>query len=148
MSLEQRVLALEARVVALEIFARSQKAKRIKLPETAHLNFEMDLLSLLEDHIEVLKLLHTVVPPADHDKNKLVLAYIRRAEGKLDRFQSRLAQVDEMRKRLPNGVAQNPSTPAMKQPRRLSLPKLSALNRLLRSASRRGWTTLLPKTLR
>ena len=138
-SLEQRVLALEARVIALENLAaaRPQKAKRAKSSDAASFNFGLDLLSLLEDHIEVLKLIHTVVPPADRAKNKLVLAYIRRAEGKLDHFQSRLAQVDGLRKR----HAQNPSAPIVKPPR-VSLPKLSALNRLLRSASRRGWSTL------
>ncbi len=148
MSLEQRVLALEARVMALESrpAAPPPKTKRTKFPEPTHLNFGMDLLSLIEDHIEVLKLVHTIVPPADHNNNKLVLGYIRRAERKLDQFQSRLAQADEMRKRHENGVTHNPSVPVVKQ-RGVSLPKLSDLNRLLRSASRRGWTTIIPKTL-
>jgi len=144
-SLEKRVLALEARVMALETLAAAmpKKFKRTKSPEQpeSHLNFGMDLLSLIEDHIEVLKLIHTIVPPADRGKNKIVLAYIRRAETKLDQFQSRFAQLPDAPGPRKNGAAQYTVPPAPK-PGVLALLKPSALNRLLRSARARalGWT--------
>jgi hypothetical protein len=138
--LEDRVLALEARVVALEksiadLPEKSQQAKSFARDVSeSHLNFRMELLSMIEDHIEVLKLVHTMVGPTDRSKNKMVLSYIRRAESKLGHFQARFTQLDETRKRLENGAPQK--TPA--QPSKLravSLFKPSTLNQLLRSLS-------------
>lgn len=138
--LEDRVLALEARVVALEksiadLPEKSQQAKSFARDVSeSHLNFRMELLSMIEDHIEVLKLVHTMVGPTDRNKNKMVLSYIRRAESKLGHFQARFTQLDETRKRLENGAPQK--TPA--QPSKLravSLFKPSTLNQLLRSLS-------------
>ena len=139
-SLPQRVLALEARVVALEKMAADlpEKSRQVKSwardVSDSHLNFHMDLLSLIEDHIEVLKLIHSTVGPIDRKKNKLVHGYIRRAEFKLDQFQTRFAQLEEMQKRFENGAKKDPSPPPAK-PREVALPKPSALNRLLRSAA-------------
>jgi hypothetical protein len=138
--LEDRVLALETRVVALEksiadLPQKSQQAKSFARDVSeSHLNFRMELLSMIEDHIEVLKLVHTMVGPTDRNKNKMVLSYIRRAESKLGHFQARFTQLDETRKRLENGAPQK--TPA--QPSKLravSLFKPSTLNQLLRSLS-------------
>lgn len=137
-SLEKRVLALEARVIALENVAAAlpQKSKAAKSTEArSHLSYGLDVLSLIEDHVEVLKLIHTIVPPADRGKNKIVLAYIRRAESKLGQFQSRFAQQDETPKRVEKGAAPYTVPPAPK-PGVLSLLKPSALNRLFRSAAR------------
>lgn len=138
-SIEKRVLALEARVMALETLAAAipKKFKRTKSAETPEpqFNFGMDLLSLIEDHIEVLKLIHTIVPPADRGKNKIVLAYIRRAESKLDQFQSRFAQLEETPKRMKNSAPQYTVPPAPK-PGVLAMLKPSAINRLVRSAVR------------
>lgn len=139
-SLPQRVLALEARVLALEKMAADlpEKSRQVKSwardVSESHLNFHMDLLSLIEDHIEVLKLIHSTVGPVDRKRNKLVHGYIRRAEFKFDQFQTRFAQLEEMQKRLENGAQKNVSSmPA--EPREVALPKPSALNRLLRTAS-------------
>ena len=139
-SLEQRVLALEARVQALEALAPGlpEKSRRVnslaKNVSESHLNFRIELLSLIEDHIEVLKLMHSLVGPTDNAKNKLVLTYIRRAESKLDQFQARFAQLEETRKHLENGAPQNPPGPEPK-PRGASTLKTSGLNQLLRSAA-------------
>jgi hypothetical protein len=139
-SLPQRVLALEARVMVLEKMAADlpEKSRRVKSwakdVSESHLNFHMDSLSLIEDHIEVLKLISSTVGPVDRKKNKLVHGYIRRAEFKLGQFQARLAQLEEMQKRFENGAPKNPS-PMPVEPREVSLPKPSALNRLLRTAS-------------
>jgi hypothetical protein len=138
--LETRVLALEARVVALEksiadLPGKSQQAKSFARDVSAsHLNFRMELLSMIEDHIEVLKLVHTMVGPTDRSKNKMVLSYIRRAESKLGHFQARFTQLDETRKRLENGAPQKtPARPSKRRP--MSLFKPSTLNQLLRSLS-------------
>jgi hypothetical protein len=138
--LENRLLALETRVVALEksvadLPGKSQQAKTFARDVSeSHLNFRMDLLSMIEDHIEVLKLVHTMVGPTDRSKNKMVLSYIRRAESKLGQFQARFTQLDETRKQLEN--APSPKTPVPPaKPRRVSLLKPSALNQLLRSLS-------------
>ena len=139
-SLPQRVLALEARIVALEKMAADlpEKSRQVKSwakdVSESHLNFHMDSLSLIEDHIEVLKMISSTVGPVDRKKNKLVHGYIRRAEFKLGQFQARLAQLEEMQKRFENGAPKNPS-PMPAQPREVALPKPSALNRLLRTAS-------------
>ena len=139
-SLENRVLALEARVLALEksVAGSPKKSHQAKSfandVSESHLNIRLDLLSLLEDHIEVLKLVHTTVGPTDRNKNKLVLTYIRRAESKLGEFQVRLAQLEDTRKRLENGASSNLLPPPVK-PRRMSLLKTSALNHVLRSLS-------------
>jgi hypothetical protein len=72
--LENRVLSIEARVVALEksiadLPEKSQQAKSFARDVSAsNLNFRMELLSLIEDHIEVLKLVHTMVGPTDRSK--------------------------------------------------------------------------------
>jgi hypothetical protein len=139
-SLPQRVLALEARVLALEKKAGDlpEKSRQVKSwakdVSESHLNFHMDLLSLIEDHIEVLKLIHSTVGPIDRKKNKLVHGYIRRAEFKFGQFQERFAQLEEMQKRFENGAPKSSSSLPAK-PREVSLPKPSALNRLLRTAS-------------
>lgn len=139
-SLPQRVLALEARVQVLEKMAADlpEKSRQVKSwakdVSESHLKFHMDLLSLIEDHIEVLKLIHSTVGPVDRKKNKLVHGYIRRAEFKLGQFQARFAQLEEMQNRFENGSKKNPSSLPAK-PRDVSSPKPSALNRLLRSAS-------------
>jgi hypothetical protein len=136
--LENRVLALEARVLALEksiadLPGKSRQAKSYARDASeSHLNFRMDLLSLIEDHVEVLKLVHNMVGPTDRNKNKLVLTYIRRAESKLGEFQVRFAQWEDTRKRLENDVPTNLPAPASK-PRGVSLLKPSNLNHLLRS---------------
>ena len=138
--LETRVLALEARVIALEksladLPQKSQQAKSFARDVSdSHLNFRMELLSMIEDHVEVLKLVHTMVGPTDRSKNKMVLSYIRRAESKLGHFQSRFSQLDETRNRLENGVPQEPPARPLKQ-RAVSLFKPSTLNQLLRSLS-------------
>jgi hypothetical protein len=137
--LEQRLLALEARVVALETVAADlpEKSKRVKSyardVSASNLNSRLELLSLIEDHVEVLKLIHGMVKPVDSAKNKLVLNYIRRAESKLEHFQSRFAQLEETHKRLENGSGY---TVPPEKPGVLALFKASALNRLLRSAAR------------
>jgi len=139
-SLEKRVLALETRVQALEALAPGlpEKSRRVnslaKNVSESHLNFRLELLSLVEDHIEVLKLMHSLVGPTDKAKNKLVLTYIRRAESKLDQFQARFAQLEETRKRLENNPPQNPPE---SEPKSDEIPPLkpSKLNQLLRSAS-------------
>ncbi len=139
-SLEKRVLALEARVQALEALAPGlpEKSRRVdslaKNVSESHLNFRIELLSLIEDHIEVLKLMHSIVGPTDNAKNKLVLTYIRRAESKLDQFQAHFAQLEETRKRLENNPPQNSPEPGPK-PGDAPPLKPSRLNRLLRSAS-------------
>ena len=139
-SLPQRVLALEARVMVLEKMAADlpEKSRQVKSwakdVSESHLNFHMDSLSLIEDHIEVLKLIHSTVGPVDRKKNKLVHGYIRRAEFKLSQFQARFTQLEEVQKRLEDGTPKN-SPPVPAQPREVALPKPSALNRLLRSAS-------------
>jgi hypothetical protein len=139
-SLPQRVLALEARVLALEKKAGDlpEKSRQVKSwakdVSESHLNFHMDLLSLIEDHIEVLKLIHSTVGPIDRKKNKLVHGYIRRAEFKFSQFQERFAQLEEMQKRFENGAPKDPP-PLPVKPIEVSPPKPSALNRLLRSAS-------------
>ena len=138
--LEDRVLALEARVIALEksladLPEKSQQAKSYARDVSdSHLNFRMELLSMIEDHVEVLKLIHTMVGPTDRSKNKMVLSYIRRAESKLGHFQSRFSQLDETRKQLENGAPQkSPAQPSRR--RAASLFKPSTLNQLLRSLS-------------
>jgi hypothetical protein len=141
--LENRVLALEARVVALEKSVadfpqKSQQAKSFARDVSdSHLNFRMELLSMIEDHIEVLKLVHTMVGPTDRSKNKMVLSYIRRAESKLGQFQLRFTQLDETHKRLQNGAPPKPAAqpPKLRGLRRVSLLKSTALNQLLRSVS-------------
>ncbi|HTR43824.1 MAG TPA: hypothetical protein VMH87_19610 [Pseudomonadales bacterium] len=139
-SLSNRVLALEARVQVLEKMAANlpEKSRQVKSwardVSDSHLKFHMDMLSLIEDHVEVLKLIHSTVGPIDRKKNKLVHGYIRRAEFKLGQFQERFAQLEEMQKRFENGAPQN-SPPPPVEPREISLPKPSALNRLLRTAS-------------
>ena len=136
-SLPNRVQALEARVLALENMAADlpEKSRQVKSwardVSESHRKFHVDLLSLIEDHVEVLKLIHNTVGPIDRKKNKLVLGYIRRAEFKLGQFQARFTQLEEMQKRFENGAPQNPS-PSPAQDR--DVPKPSALNRLLRSA--------------
>ena len=137
-SLENRVLALEARVQALEKMAADlpEKTKQVKGWAKDVSDSHVDLLSLIEDHIEVLKLIHSTVGPIDRKKNKLVLGYIRRAEFKLGQFQARFTQMEDMQKRLSNGAPktlEKASVPPAK-PRSGSLP--SSLNRLLRSVSR------------
>jgi hypothetical protein len=138
--LENRVLAIEARVVALEksiaeLPKKSQQAKSFARDVSAsHLNFRMELLSMIEDHIEVLKLVHTMVGPTDRSKNKMVLSYIRRAESKLGQFQVRFTQLDETRQRLENNAPPKPVTRPSKL-RSISLLKPSTLNQLLRSLS-------------
>jgi hypothetical protein len=138
--LENRVLALEARVIALEktisdLPQKSQQAKSFARDVSAsHLNFRMELLSMIEDHIEVLKLVHTMVGPTDRSKNKMVLSYIRRAESKLGQFQVRFTQLDETRQRLENGAPPKPAARPSKL-RSVSLFKPSTLNQLLRSFS-------------
>jgi hypothetical protein len=137
---EERVLALEARVIALEksiaeLPEKSHQAKSYARDVSdSHLNFRMELLSMIEDHIEVLKLVHTMVGPTDRSRNKMVLSYIRRAESKLGQFQARFTQLDETRKQLEKGAPPKPPGPSAK-PRRVSLLKPSTLNQLLRSAS-------------
>jgi hypothetical protein len=139
-SLPQRILALEARVLALEKMAGDlpEKSRQVKSwardVSDSHLKFHMDMLSLIEDHVEVLKLIHSTVGPIDRKKNKLVHGYIRRAEFKLGQFQARFAHLEEMQKRFENGAPKNPALPHAK-PREVSLPKPSALDRLLRSAA-------------
>jgi len=136
-TLESRVLALEGRVLALEKIAVTmpEKNRRASLArDESHLNTRLELLSLLEDHIEVLKLIHSTVVPTDRGKNKLVLNYIRRAESTLDQFQARIAQVEEVHKDRENGAVQNP-VPRSAKPRSTPLPKPSALDRLLRSVA-------------
>jgi hypothetical protein len=139
-SLENRVLALETRVLALEALAAAQpeKTKRansfVQDASESHLNFRIELLSFIEDHIEVLKLVHNIVGPTDRGKNKLILTYIRRAESKLDKFQARFAWLEETRKNIEKGAPQNPP-PAPAKSRGASLLKSPALNRLLRSVS-------------
>jgi hypothetical protein len=141
-SLENRLLALEARVAALEtVTARlPEKSKRAESfardMSESHFNFRIDLLSLIEDHVEVLKLIHNMVGPADRLKNKQVLTYIRRAESKLGQFQAQYAQLEARHKRPGNATPQSPAALPPKR-RSLSLLKPSALNRLLRSAV--GW---------
>lgn len=138
--LESRLLALEARVVALEknladLPEKSQQAKSFARDvSNSHLNFRMELLSMIEDHIEVLKLVHTMVGPTDRTKNKMVLSYIRRAESKLGHFQSRFSQLDATRQRLEEGVPQEPPASPLRQ-RAVSLFKPATLNQLLRSLS-------------
>lgn len=134
-SLENRVRALEARVLALEKMAADlpEKSKQVKSWAKDLSASYLDSLYLIEDHIEVLKLIHSTVGPIDRKKNKLVLGYIRRAEFKLGQFQARFAQLGEVQKRLANGVPENPpALPA--KPRGASLP--SPFNRFLRSVSR------------
>jgi hypothetical protein len=138
--LESRLLALEARVVALEknladLPEKSQQAKSFARDvSNSHLNFRMELLSMIEDHIEVLKLVHTMVGPTDRTKNKMVLSYIRRAESKLGHFQTRFSQLDATRQRLEEGVPQEPPARPLRQ-RAVSLFKPATLNQLLRSLS-------------
>jgi hypothetical protein len=145
-SLSNRVLALEARVQALEKMAGDlpEKSRQVKSwakdVADSHLKFHMDLLSLVEDHIEVLKLIHSTVGPIDRKKNRLVHGYIRRAEFKLGQFQARFAQLEEMQKRFENGAPKNPSPPPSPppppaKPLAVSLLRPAALTRLLRPAS-------------
>lgn len=134
-SLENRVLALEARVQALEKMAADLpgKTKQVKAWAKDISASHVDLLSLIEDHIEVLKLIHSTVGPIDRKKNKLILGYIRRAEFKLGQFQARFVLLEELQKCLANGAPEKlPALPA--KPRGASVP--SPLNRLLRSVSR------------
>jgi hypothetical protein len=138
--LEDRVLALEARVIALEksiaeLPEKSHQAKSYARDVSdSHLNFRMELLSMIEDHVEVLKLIHTMVGPTDRSKNKMVLSYIRRAESKLGHFQARFSQLDETRKRLDNGAPQEPPVRPLRQ-RAVALFKPATLGQILRSLS-------------
>jgi hypothetical protein len=143
-SLSQRVLALEARVQVLENMAADlpEKSRQVKSwakdVSESHLKFHMDMLSLIEDHIEVLKLIHSTVGPIDRKKNKLVHGYIRRAEFKLGQFQARFAQLEEMQKRFENGAPKTPPPsppPPPAKPIVASLLRPPALTRLLRSAA-------------
>lgn len=142
--LEDRVLAIEARVVALEksIADLPEKSKQAKSfardVSDSHLNFRMELLSMIEDHIEVLKLVHTMVGPTDRSKNKMVLSFIRRAESKLGHFQSRFSQLDETRSRLESGAPPKTSPSSLKL--RVSLLKPSNLNQMLRSLRSVSWS--------
>lgn len=143
-SLPQRVLALEARVQVLEKMTADlpEKSRQVKSwakdVSESHLKFHVDTLSLIEDHIEVLKLIHSTVGPVDRKKNKLVHGYIRRAEFKLGQFQTRFAQLEEMQKRLENGAPKNPPLSPQSPPAKplvASLLRPPALTRLLRSAA-------------
>lgn len=104
------MLALEARVVALETTTarRSEKSQRAESlardMSESNLNFRLDLLALIEDHVELLKLVHNMVGPADRVKNKQVLTFIQRAESKLAQFQSQFAQLE---------ARHNPSAPVV-----------------------------------
>jgi BMFP domain-containing protein YqiC len=130
-SLEHRLLALEARVVALEkSVAGSPKNSRAAEAARDASESHLDLLSLIEDHVEVLKLIHNLVGPADRLKNKQVLTYIRRAETKLAMFQAKFAQLEARHPRVENDVP--PSQKSSRESRLKSLP----LSRLLRSAVR------------
>jgi len=137
-SLENRVLALEARVQALEKMAADlpEKTKQVKGWAKDVSASHVDLLSLIEDHIEVLKLIHSTVGPIDRKKNKLVLGYIRRAEFKLGQFQARFAQLEDMQKRVANGAPKTPESPSVPPAKARSGSLPSSLNRLLRSVSR------------
>lgn len=138
-SLEKRVLALEARVMVLEKMTAGlpENSRRVKSfakdVSESHLGFRADLLALIEDHVEVLKLVHSLVAPADAGKNKLVLTYIRRAESKLDQFQARFAHLEKTHLNLEsNGTEHSPQLS-----KKAAVPRLksSALNRLVRSAA-------------
>lgn len=139
-SLENRVLALEARVMALETMTAglSQKSQRaesfVRDASMSQLTSRMELLSLIEDHVEVLKLIHNMVGPADRLKNKQVLTYIRRAESKLAQFHAQFAQLEAKYKPLEKNAPQNPVA-EIPEPRRLSVPKLLTMTRLLRPAA-------------
>ena len=108
--LENRMAALEARVLALErtTVNASDASKHLKefsdtVTET-HLRFRADLISLIHDHIDVLKFVHDTATPCDGHTNKLVRTYIRRAEGQLDQFQKRFAQLEAAGERIRNGA--------------------------------------------
>src|SRR5215469_15155572 len=143
-SLPQRVLALEARVQVLEKVAADlpEKSRQVKSwakdVSESHRKFHVEMLSLIEDHIEVLKMIHSTVGPIDRKKNKLVHGYIRRAEFKLGQFQTRFAQLEEMQKRFessaPKNASPQPPPPPVK-PLVASLLRPPALTRLLRSAA-------------
>lgn len=139
-SLENRVLALEARVVALETLSAglSQKSQRAESfardASMSQLNSRMELLSLIEDHVEVLKLIHNMVGPADRLKNKQVLTYIRRAESKLAQFHAQYAQLEAKYQPKEKSAPKNPVAETL-EPRRSSLPKLLTMTRLLRPAA-------------
>lgn len=143
-SLENRLLALEARVVALEgmTAARPEQAERAEAfaqeVSKSHLNFRVDMLSLIEDHIEVLKLIHNLVGPADRFKNKQVLTYISRAEAKLAQFQAQFAELESRHPRLQapvpeKSVPQTSETSMFTKPRTWLWPL--ALARLVRPAT-------------
>ena len=107
--LENRMAVLEGRVQSLEHTAvkASDTSKHIKeftdtVTET-HLRFRADLISLIHDHIDVLKFVHDMARPCDGDTNKLVRTYIRRAEGQLDQFQKRFASLEAAGERIRNG---------------------------------------------
>ena len=111
-SLEHRVQVLEARVQLLEKFAgrlpemsKAVKAYAHKVTES-HLNFRGDLLTLIEDHFEILKLINAMTASDDSGKNKMVLTYIRRAESKLDQFQAKFSELETTRQGLENSVAE------------------------------------------
>jgi BMFP domain-containing protein YqiC len=139
-SLENRVVALEARVVALESLTASlsQKTKRAESfardASLSQLNSKVEVLSLIEDHVEVLKLIHNMVGPADRLKNKQVLTYIQRAESKLAQFQARFAQLEAKYQPRETQAPQNPA-PEPAEPRRTFLPKPFTITRLLRPAA-------------
>jgi BMFP domain-containing protein YqiC len=138
--LENRLLALEARVVALETATarrpeKSQRAESLaKDMSDSHFNFRIDLLSLIEDHVEVLKLIHNMVGPADRLKNKQVLTYIRRAESKLAMFQAKFAQV-EARHQLGENAAPQNAAPQPGRTRTWSYLNPLTLYRFLRPAA-------------
>ena len=111
-SLEHRVRVLEARVQLLEKIAgrlpemsKAVKAYANKVTES-HLNFRGEWLTLIEDHLEILKLMHAMTGSDDGGKNKMVLTYIRRAESKLDQFQAKFVELEVTRQRLENSVAE------------------------------------------
>ncbi len=109
-ALENRMIALEARVQALEqTNAKAPDASKHlqafadSVTET-HLRFRADLVSLIHDHIDVLKLVHDMARPCDSETNELVRTYIRRAEGQLDQFQKRFAALEAAGERARNGA--------------------------------------------
>jgi hypothetical protein len=64
------------------------------------------LLTLIEDHFEILKLINAMTASDDGGKNKMVLTYIRRAESKLDQFQAKFSELETTRQGLENSVAE------------------------------------------
>lgn len=105
---ENRILALEARVQTLEINASENAKASRQLKELAgavaeaHLKFRGDLISLVDDHIEVLKLVQGMARHYDGETGKMILAYIHSAEGRLEHFQRRFAELNEAGERLNN----------------------------------------------